>query len=388
MTIKSPCSIKLLNIAWVGQGDFGDELMAFALRSFLLQKGFDAISYYQHGKFFEYRGRNDLKVFCLHKFNESGWRKALKNRFLLSKFNAIIVGGGSLLHSGGSIKWKWEVINKIKNRKDKFFAACVGVSLGPLKLSADEKIVAGFLDDIDMAVFRDSHSADWARRLSRNQKLLRSLDTSLILPEICPVEIASVREVKKEEDLVAVMFVKKTSKEDIFGRSKHLNKYLAIIDAILEKNKRIILFNLYIGDAYLDKELSELLKKKAKKPEWIQIHTFDGDIFRTLRELSRCGYVVSMRLHGIVSAYMFGIPFLSLAYDPKNQYFCDSVSYPKIMSFDFNSLEKVEPVLDSLSLLFENGARIFDGSMSVERATATVRDNLNSLAEAMNKKLL
>ncbi len=94
-----------------------------------------------------------------------------------------------------------------------------------------------------------------------------------------------------------------------------------------------------------------------------------------------------MRLHGIVFAYMLGIPFLSIAYDPKNQNFCESIGYPNYMSFDFYALTDVKPVIESLNILFKENTGLFTNSLPVKNATELVNTNLNLLTQEMNKIL-
>jgi len=62
MSPKEFKDIKILNVAWVGQGDFGDEVMAFILRKFFQQEGARALTYYQQGRFTVYRSANDLVI--------------------------------------------------------------------------------------------------------------------------------------------------------------------------------------------------------------------------------------------------------------------------------------------------------------------------------------
>jgi len=376
---------KILNIAWVGQGDFGDEAMAYALRMFLKKIGVESITYYQQGRSSVFKGNSDLTISSLHRHRTKELIKKMADVFLLRRFNILLIGGGSIFHSINSIKWKFDILKKMRKfNKTSFLSVLVGVSFGPFKSLSAEEFCLNFLGNADIIIARDRRSYDWAKEAGSNEQIYSSLDTSLLLPEICTQEMSRAADVKKEEDLVGIMFIKKNR---AFNDDLYFEKYLAILNRILEKNKKVILFVIHVGDAVLDKELSEALRTKCKFPEKIQIHFFDGDIFKTIRELNRCSFIVSMRLHGIIFAYMLGIPFMSLGYDPKNKNFCDSINYPSIMSFDLNWPQNFELVLTSIDLLFEKGRELMNNSLPVKKASEMVFDNMNLLAKEIKEVL-
>jgi len=377
--------IKILNIAWVGQGDFGDEAMAYALRCFLKRNGADSITYYQHGKYSHYRSKDDLKIDYLHKFEGRGWKRCLFDNVLLKKFNALIIGGGSVLHSQENIRWKYEILKKIKKSKKQVFSANVGVSLGPFRSEKDFDICREYLDAVDVSIFRDKWSADLAGEISKNKNIFASLDNTLLLPAICQEEMHQAKNVKRDSDLVGIFFVERYNWTD---SSERMKKYSAIINDVLARGKRIILFNFYLGDVFHDAELAKLLKEKSRFPDRVEIYTFDGDIFASIGQMARCEKIISMRLHGIIFAYMLGIPFLSLEYDQKNRNFCDSICYPKEMTFDFNSLKDINLIFNSLNHLFEREQEIFKGVLPKEKAVEIVGKNFNFLLKQMEEKLL
>jgi len=373
----------ILNIGWVGQGDFGDEVMAYVLRKYLSGLGFAKITYYQHGKYPAYRAENDLEISIMHSFNAPAWQKRWLDFFLLRKYNIVIIGGGSVLHSYNSIAWKLAVINKIKENNGQSLAACVGISVGPLKTAVEENICAELLNKIDIALMRDNHSAELAKRLTSQKEIYASLDSSLLLPLVATTELAAAKKVVTEEDLVGVMFIKKKGEEEIFSRYKFFDKFQAIINKIILSGKRVLLFNLYVGDAYPDIELNNLLKNNSKYKDKIEIHYFNGDIFRTISQFCRCRHIISMRLHGIIISYMLGIPFISLGYNEKNRNFCSSVNYSSKMAFDFYGLKNLDGVYSAMDELFEKGVDLYRGSLLVVEASKKVNENFNILKDRL-----
>ncbi|HYG35782.1 MAG TPA: polysaccharide pyruvyl transferase family protein [Clostridia bacterium] len=53
---------------------------------------------------------------------------------------------------------------------------------------------------------------------------------------------------------------------------------------------------------------------------------FHSDTFSP-ESMGRCGVVVAMRLHASIFSCQMGIPFVSLAYQPKNSQFCESIGH-------------------------------------------------------------
>ena len=375
--------LNILNVAWVGQGDFGDEAMAFALRRFFKKNGVNSITYYQHGKYPHYRSQDDSKITYLHKFEGRGWRRYLFDNILLKKFNALIIGGGSVLHSHENIRWKYEILKKIKKNNRQIFSANVGVSLGPFKSERDLDICGEYLDEVDISIFRDNWSADLAKKISKNKNIFSSLDSTLILPEICKDEMQRAKNVECEDDLVGIFFVERCNWSNFSDRIK---KYSEIINNILARGKKIVLFNFYLGEVFRDAEVINLLKEKSRFPEKIEIYPFDGDIFKSIKEMARCGKIISMRLHPIIFSYMLDIPFLSLEYDQKNKNFCESIGYPKELVMKFDAEKETSPIIKSLEAFFEE-KHYFENVMPKEEAIQIVSKNFNFLLDEMKKKL-
>ncbi|MCG2701347.1 polysaccharide pyruvyl transferase family protein [Candidatus Parcubacteria bacterium] len=388
---KMDKKLNILSVSWVGQGDFGDDAMAYGLRQFLMKRGIGSITYYQYGKFPEHIYEKDLKIFSLYSFETKKWIRNFKDKFNLKKFNAVIIGGGSTLHSYNSVKWKLDLIKNIKKiNSGPVFSSCVGISIGPFKSESSKEVCKELFNMVDFAVLRDNHSFELAKSISGNKNIYSSLDTTLLLPNLCADKMFNFKKNKncdKNNETVGMMFVKNKSYEEIFKKNKYFEKYLAIVNHVLKKNKKVILFTFYTGDAYSDQNLNQALKKHAKFPDKIDIYNYDGNIFNTVKELKKCGYIISMRLHGIIFSYMLGIPFLSLGYDQKNKNFCDSINYPREMSLDTSSLENLDLVLNPLDLMFTQNLNLFNNTIEREEAAATVEKNLNYLVSGIKQTI-
>lgn len=346
---------KVLSVGWIGQGDFGDEAMAYALRKFLKLNGFGAIAYYQHGEKPAYRSDSDeLNISILHKFGNPQWKKNLLDFFFLKRFNILLMGGGSIFHSLNSIKWKHELLKKIKRNKNFLFSACVGVSLGPFTSQEEENACAEFLQDVDLVLTRDKYSADLAERLGKNKNIIRSCDISLALPILCENEFGAAKNAERDMDSVGIMLIREKRNKQ-FDSSGRFDEYLGIINRVLDKGKKAVLFNLYLGPEYLDIKLNEKLKAGCKHPDRVEIFTYGGDIFETAARIRSCGHIISMRLHGIIFAYMLGVPFLSLGYNRKNSDFCFDTNYSLGLYSNYYLPASPDVIFNSIDLLLSEG---------------------------------
>lgn len=368
---------KILNIAWIGQGDFGDEVMGFVLRQYLKGRGAESITYYEKGDRDIYKGENDLQIKYLHKYNTPRLFKKILDNLYLRNFDVVIVGGGSILHSVDSILWKQTIVNKIKNNTNAKLVA-LGVSLGPFTKDEEKKICGTFLDKLDGSVMRDNCSAILGIKNSVNKNILSSLDSSFLLPYYYNQKVFRMAD-KRDKDVVALMFVWNKSWPDEFFYKNYFYKYLSIVDSITKIGKCVKLISLYTGDAYRDNEVIREIYKKATSPDKISHYIFNGDIFDTIDVLNSCGYSLSMRLHGVIFSYILGIPFLSLGYDQKNINFCGSVRYDITTCFDFINLNKIESVCDRLYKLFDGDVSIFSNSLSCTDCSVLVKDNFDKI---------
>ena len=380
MSPKEFKDIKILNVAWVGQGDFGDEVMAFILRKFFQQEGARALTYYQQGRFTVYRSANDLVISHLHHFNVWSGYQRLVDWFWLPKFDVIVIGGGSIFQSHSGIAWKLALVKRLRNNRErKVFIAAVGISFGPIKSKAEETMIRELLSHLDCVIVRDQNSFTLAQRLRPRPNLYASFDTSLLMAQYLFKEYLST--VQREPDLVGISFIQKKDRQ---GRlSYDINQYLQIINHLLNRGKRVILFNLYRGAEYLDGQLVAQLKAAAKNPANVSCHDFDGDIFRTIKLLNRCSHILSMRLHGAIFAYLFSIPFICLGYHQKNLDFCQSIGYPLKYYFDFCNPVDTSSLLETIDEFLAQ--KVIDPGVVVPPAKAiqVVQDNFVKLANLL-----
>ena len=347
---------KVLGVAWVGQGDFGDEAMAYALRS-ALGRSTDVkrLTYYQHGDSCRFVGKGDIQVKRLYGYTGNPRWRNLCDPLLLRRFNTVIYGGGSVLHSQTGILQKLKILQRMRGAEREVFATAVGVTIGPLNTPEEEAACTNFIDALDLVVTRDHHSYELAKSLCPKANLYSGLDVSLALPSLCP-EVFPVDIERGSSNTVGVFLIVKAKDYHAQNFDENiLQPYCSLLRYILGTGATLRPFVLYIGEGYPDILLHKRLVAQVDGLEWDDVHVYDGNIFRTVEAMRSCNRIVSMRYHGIIFAHILGIPFLSLEYDQKNSYFCRSIGYSEEMCVDFYPPHNLTDVYGQIDTLFARG---------------------------------
>lgn len=347
---------KVLGVAWVGQGDFGDEAMAYALRS-ALGRSTDVkkLTYYQHGDSCRFMGKGDIPVKRLYGYKGNPRWRNLCDSLLLRRFNTIIYGGGSILHSQAGIVQKLKLLQRMRAGEREVFAAAIGVTVGPLNTPGEEAACADFIEALDLVVTRDNHSYELAKSLCPKANLYSGFDISMALSALCPEDFPEDIERGRSNTVGVFLIVKAKDYHAQDFDENILQPYCSLLRYILGTGATLKPFVLYVGDDYPDILLHKRLVAQVEGLGWDDVHVYDGNIFRTVEAMRFCNRIVSMRYHGIIFAHMLGIPFLSLEYDQKNSYFCRSVGYSEEMYVGFYPPHNLTDVYGRIDTLFERG---------------------------------
>ncbi|MBF0369960.1 MAG: polysaccharide pyruvyl transferase family protein [Magnetococcales bacterium] len=368
----------------MGHGNFGDEAMALALRLYLKRRlNHTRLSYYDVGEIPLFQQPDDLAFDALHRVATPRKIKQLLDRLYLDRFGTILLGGGGILHSENSISWKLKIIDRLKRRHPTRPTGAVSMTLGPFKTDGARKLCQKLLQRLDFFHCRDQPSAALAQSLNPQLEIFSSFDISLTLPTLCP-EKWPASHTKSEAGPVGLFLFKHAAREGISSQNPLEKKQLRLVNEILARGRKVQLFTIYLGQGCLDASLNHFLKAQSADPEGVSIHTFDGDIFRTIQAMQRCEAVVSMRYHGAVFAHLLGIPYLSLAYTPKNSWFIRTMGYPEEMDLAFHNPDApFEPVLAGIEGLFQQGKQLYDHTVPLERAMAATREDMERVMERL-----
>lgn len=320
--------------AWIGKGNYGDELMALNLRALLHESfGVQQVDYFQSGSFGVTPGPQ-VSVRCLRSSPVSFYQK-LTSYYAVPNHDLLLYGGGSIFHSESSIEWKHRLLQRYRTSGKRKPAGAIGVSTGPFPTEAAYARCAAFFDELDFIVCRDAESAKTAATMTSPNKVSLCGDPALLTPLFFKDKMPDPT--KRDPELVGVSFVRLKNDSGVFQARNLADVFLQIINELLQSKKRVRLFTLYTSEDMRDGELNLWLKSNAVDPGRVEIHTFNGDVFHALKKINDCSLMISMRLHALITAYMLNIPCLSIAYNPKNHNFMRMISGADVLSLDWNS---------------------------------------------------
>jgi polysaccharide pyruvyl transferase CsaB len=219
---------------------------------------------------------------------EHGIRAAHRlNPLALLQADLWLLGGGGLLQDATSPLSLLYYLSVL--RLARLFRKRVVVfnqSLGPLS-PWGERQVQRALRGVPV-ILRDQDSLEYARRLGIPAEL--GADPALLL---------TPPPVKREEDLVLVIPRAGVGKEAVRTLYVTANR-------LFHDGKRVLVLLLQPG--YDEEILPDLPHHQVEKT---------ADPRRVLYLAAQAGYVISMRLHGLILAATAGTPFAALSYDPK-----------------------------------------------------------------------
>lgn len=319
---------KIIRVAWLGHSNFGDDLMSYVVDRWL------------HERF----GEVDNLVMCEGSVKNVGthrsiypvsWLpKRINKRFALQRIansDLVVIGGGSILHSEQSIRWKQEVVDKAK----RLGIPVVGInlSIGPLKTELAESLCGKFLRSLDAFSLRDTASCEWVEKQDTQPLYIESADLAGAYIEQVRTQLWS-----QKSNVVGVSFVRTIC-------PKQLARNESILVDLASRYDRVKLFSFCTSDTLGDQNMNYGLANVANN---IQVIDYQETIAFT-QELSECGFFVGERLHSIILSYLLEIPFITLSYHKKCSDFLKLIGYKEsLLEFIDDKSISLEEAIDNL----------------------------------------
>jgi polysaccharide pyruvyl transferase WcaK-like protein len=326
----------VVHIAWLGHKNFGDDVMAEALRRFMSEMYGD-VKYYVvcEGSVEKKQGVSPFYP-LRRKYIFLGY---IFEYFILRKTDVLILGGGSVLHSENSITWKKRLVEKyreVSKKKTRVFGISLG--LGPFKTERAKKKCRELLNSLDVASFRDKPSFLFAKKCMKKGVALHSFDVSATY---CDMFGVKQRESVSEIHTIGVVLKKGSGSHSL--RQKHKE----LIIKLSKKYDYVRVFAFCTSEKFGEGEYIKQILYELSLSNVLFI-PYLGDCFQFLQSLRSCDFIISVRLHGLIISYLLNIPFYALSYHKK----CD----------DFLSEVGVSPRFQQDSEYF-NVARVLSGVM-------------------------
>ena len=268
----------------------------------------------------------------------------------------VVYAGGSTL-SYGSIMKKFQ---RIAAERGTVEFAAIGVSIGPFLDQADEDEAARFLRKFTYFSVRDRKSVDLLARMQVPVKPLLARDLVGALPLLLPPE-ASQRKAGETRER-KVLGISVCHYERLFGGDVAMEdrRNAALFEGVAQYVKRegvsvrIFCLNTHPrwGDEELSRKLQERLEGQCANVEW---NSAKDNLLGCWQGLATCDAVLSVRLHGAITAYLCGVPFSLVEYHRKCTDLIDDIGQPEALRIrsDCTDSPAVERILERLFLKAE-----------------------------------
>lgn len=243
------------------------------------------------------------------------WRSV---REAIARADVVLSGGGGLLQNATSTRsllyYAAVLREAIKaKRKTMIFAQ----SIGPLDLWG-RFVVRRFCRGVDRATVRDERSRELLHALVPKVPVERTADPVFLYD--LPAESVDLRAegLGPESGRYVIVSIRKVQ-----GFREVAPVVARVVDRLAEKHGLRVAF-LPLGGA-TDAEVStDVIRICESAPVLLPECKLD----RAAAILRGAYAAVGMRLHALILAARFGVPFLAFAYDPKVSALCEDLTYP------------------------------------------------------------
>lgn len=288
---------RVLVSGYIGFNNFGDEAIFYALKNHLKSLGFEVSALSGNRK------KYDIKTY--------NYKKPLKILKALFSCDILISGGGSLLQnktSSFSLFYYLFIIFLAKLLLKKVIIFAQGFE--PINGIVPVLITKFILKQVDFISVRDQKSVDYLKSLNINSTLVSDPVYSLV-QNLEPCEdkkglIVQLRDFKGLKDEFLDKLAKSVSK---------YNKEEILVCSLQDKIDEKICLNFI-----------EKLKNNNTEAHYISNQPVD----KTIEILNQAKFVISTRLHALITAYALKTKVFAIKYDKKIQTLCDELNIPMI----------------------------------------------------------
>jgi polysaccharide pyruvyl transferase CsaB len=318
--------VRILVSGYYGFGNLGDEalleVIVSQLRSRYPYAELDVLSAKPD------ETAHELRVDATPRWDAKAVRRAI------GRADVVLSGGGGLLQNATSLRSLVYYAGIIRaavraNRKTMIFAQ----SIGPLDFWG-KTIVKECCKGLAAATVRDARSVELLSSLLPSAHVERTADPVFLYD--APDEQVDLTDegLGPQSDPFVVVSVRKAT-----GMKDRLDVVARAVDTLAQAHGARVAF-LPLGGAP-DAEVSTLIIRKCKTAP---VLLPECSLARAANVIRRSKAVIGMRLHALILAARYAVPFLAIPYDPKVAALCEDLAYPLPPLFSLNPPgEKPEP---------------------------------------------
>ncbi|BCY01818.1 polysaccharide pyruvyl transferase family protein [Stutzerimonas stutzeri] len=241
------------------------------------------------------------------------------------RFKNVVLAGGSTIASGSSLLMRKAQFWLSKLNICRLYA--IGVSVGPFEDDVDRRFAKKFIDQLRFLAVRDVQSQEQCIALgvsvipALHNDLAGALPLQRIVAQptlkqnrrVLGISICPYESVKKMDE-----YIENARNTALFeGVARFCSSYgYAASIIVLNSNENI-------GDLSLSRALESYLRRMGVD---CFISNYEGPCL-SLSRIGECNLFISVRLHGAISAYLLGVPFLLVEYHRKCSDFLDNIGF-------------------------------------------------------------
>ncbi|NLY17922.1 MAG: polysaccharide pyruvyl transferase CsaB [Clostridiaceae bacterium] len=276
----------------------------------------------------------------------------IKLPLILSKTRLFISGGGTLIQDGTSSRSLWYYLSMIKLALKKGADGVLFANgLGPLTRKRNRNAASEILDKMEVITLRDPNAYEELKSLGVTKPITKvAVDPVLALP---PGDLKVGLKILKNEGIPSgertIAFCLRKWKK--VKRSEEILASLA--DKITADYNAIPLFvpMQHPDDLRFSRKIIRRMQKKG--------YVINGrySVNEIMSILGNTDLVIGMRLHSLIYAVNMGLPMVGLAYEPKVDYFMESINQPFVQWNDSFSMPKL---MEKINYVWHNASSIKD----------------------------
>lgn len=311
--------MRFLLSGYYGFGNLGDEALLSVIVSQLKSR-------YPYGEIDVLSAQPDQTAHELRVDATPRW-DAKSVRHAIERADVVLSGGGGLLQNATSLRSLVYYAGIIRaaaraNRKAMIFAQ----SIGPLDFWG-RTLVKECCKGVGAATVRDKRSMQMLAPLLPPGARLECTADPVFLYEAPEEDVDLTSEgLGPQTDPLVVVSVRKAT-----GMKDRLDVVARAVDRLAKQHDARVAF-LPIGGTP-DAEVSTLVIRKCKSAP---VLLPECSLERAANIIRRSKAVVGMRLHALILAARYGVPFLAMPYDPKVVALCEDLAYPMPPLFALN----------------------------------------------------
>jgi len=297
-------------------------------------------------------------------------------RAAIARADVVLSGGGGLLQNATSLRSLLYYAGILREairarRKTMVFAQ----SVGPLDFLG-RVLVRQFCRGVDRATVRDARSLSLMRALVPETPVERTADPVFLYDAPDERVDLSAEGLGPESGAYAVISVRKAA------AFREAPAVLArAVDRLAQRHGVRAAF-LPLGGAGDAAASTDVIRACASSPVLLPECPLD----KAAAILRGARVVIGMRLHSLVLAARYAVPFLALAYDPKVSALCEDLAYPLAPLWNAGDRRPADDEIDALvdRLVAQRDALAAHLGQRRERIRAEAERNFDVLGELLN----